>query len=93
MLLPAATACNRKALMTSEPADTGQTVADIEAAFDRRWGVWVSDTGCWWATRAQALSAEDLSVGCVPYIQAESPEELTERIHQQDQLSPGRPDA
>jgi hypothetical protein len=65
------------------------TIAAIEVVFDGRWGVWLSDTGWWWATRNDVLTAGELATGCVPFIHADNPDELIERIHQQDQL--GRP--
>ncbi len=65
------------------------TVAAIEAATCNRWGVWVSDTGWWWAARTHALSAQALSAGCVPFIHADNSNELAERINQQDRLMPG----
>ena len=75
-----------------DPAITA-TVTAIEAAFAGRWGVWVSDTGWWWATRTRALSAEELSAGCVPHLHADDPGELTERIRSQEHLHPAGPDA
>jgi hypothetical protein len=73
--------------MSDEDPSVGATVAAIEAAFVGRWGVWLSDTGWWWATRTRALTAEELSAGCVPFIHADNPDELTERIRQQERLS------
>jgi len=72
--------------MTEPEVDLAVTT--IEAAFDGRWGAWRSDTGTWWATRTQALTAEQTSAGCVPHVSADSPEELTERIHKQEKLKP-----
>jgi hypothetical protein len=63
------------------------TAAGIEAEFDGRWGAWLSDTGQWWAARRQALSAEDLAAGCVPYLQANSPDDLRERIRDEEALT------
>jgi hypothetical protein len=59
----------------------------IEADFGGRWGVWLSDTGRWWAARTVALTSAQLNEGCVPFIQADTPDELTERIREQDRLS------
>jgi hypothetical protein len=70
----------------SEP-HTSLTAAAIEAAFNGRWGVWLSDTGWWWATRTGALTGEERTAGCVPFIQADNPDELAERIRQQDELT------
>jgi hypothetical protein len=68
------------------------TAAGIEAQFDGRWGVWLSDTGQWWAARTQALTASELAAGCVPYLQASSPGDLRERIKDEEALaSPRKP--
>jgi hypothetical protein len=78
-----------------DPAITA-TVAAIEAAFAGRWGVWVSDTGWWWATRTAALTADELAAGCVPHLHADNPDELTDRIRHQEHLHPAQaagPDA
>jgi hypothetical protein len=61
--------------------------AAIEASFDGRWAIWLSDTGWWWATRTRALTSMEVSAGCVPHLQADSLEELAERICQQDGLA------
>jgi|GEM_PF-987503 len=66
---------------------TTATAEAIEANFGGRWGVWLSDTGRWWAARTGALTSAQLNAGCVPYIQADTPDELTERIGEQDRLS------
>lgn len=62
--------------------------AAIESSADGRWGVWLSDTGWWWAARTRALTAYELSAGCVPYIHADDSHELAERIREQDHLCP-----
>jgi hypothetical protein len=67
---------------------TTATAEAIEARFGGRWGVWLSDTGRWWAARTRALTSDQLNAGCVPFIQADNPDDLTERIRQQDRLSP-----
>jgi hypothetical protein len=36
---------------------------------------------------------DHVNAGCVPFIEADNPEELTERIRQQDRLSPGDRDS
>jgi hypothetical protein len=76
--------------MSDNDPSVGATVAAIEAIFTGRWGVWLSDTGWWWATRTQALTAEELSAGCAPFVHADNPDELTERVRQQERLSPSR---
>jgi hypothetical protein len=63
-------------------------VAAIEAGCDHRWAVWCTDTGTWWATRAQALTAAQLTEGCVPFLRADTADELAGRICQQDRLTP-----
>lgn len=75
--------------MSEQRPSLAAAIAAIESAFDGRWGVWLSDTGWWWATRAEALTAAELAAGCVPFIHADNPDELSERIRQQDEL--GRP--
>jgi hypothetical protein len=59
----------------------------IEAEFRNRWGVWESDTGQWWATRQQALTADEITAGCVPFLQADTPDELRQRIRDEEALS------
>lgn len=71
---------------------TTLAVAAIEAEFAGRWGVWLSDTGRWWAARTATLTSDQLNAGCVPFIEADTPGELTERIRQQDRLRPGHQD-
>ena len=64
----------------------------IEGACNNRWGVWLSDTGRWWATRHSALPAEALNAGCVPFLRADTSDELAQRIREQEELvaaSPG----
>jgi hypothetical protein len=68
--------------------DTAAATAEaIEAAFSGRWGVWLSETGRWWGARTEPLTGEEVSAGCAPFIQAETPSELTARLHEQDSLS------
>jgi hypothetical protein len=74
--------------MSDDEPSVNAAVAAIEAMFTGRWGVWLSDTGWWWATRTHALTADELSAGCVPFIHADNPDELTERIHQEEHLAP-----
>jgi hypothetical protein len=68
---------------------TTATAEAIEASFGGRWGVWLSDTGRWWAARTSSLTSAQINVGCVPFIEADTPAELTDRIREQDRLSPG----
>lgn len=61
--------------------------AAIEAEFGNRWGVWESDTGQWWATRQQALTTDETTAGCVPFLQADTPGELRQRIRDEEALT------
>jgi hypothetical protein len=63
------------------------TAEQIEAAFGGRWGVWLSDTGRWWAARRSALSSAELSAGCVPFLRADGPAQLAERIQAQEEMA------
>lgn len=70
---------------------TAATAEAIEVHFGGRWGVWLSDTGRWWAARTGALTSAQLNAGCIPFIEADNPDELAERIREQDRLgSAGR---
>ncbi len=60
----------------------------IEAAFGGRWRAWLSDTGRWWAARADPLTAADLTAGCLPFLNAASPGELARLIEAQEELHP-----
>jgi hypothetical protein len=71
----------------NENTNLAATVAAIERAFEGRWAVWLSDSGWWWATRTRSLSPREIAVGCIPFVQADDPGELTERIRQQDLLT------
>jgi hypothetical protein len=73
--------------MDDSDSTVAATAARIEAQFGDRWGIWLSDTGQWWAARRQALTAEDLAAGCVPYLQADSPDELRDRIRDEEALT------
>jgi hypothetical protein len=64
------------------------TAALLEAAFDERWGIWLSDTGHWWATRREPLNANALNAGCVSFLRAGNPDELTGQIREQEELCP-----
>lgn len=77
----------------SEHSRLSAATAAIEAAFDGRWGIWLSDTGWWWAARICALTAEELTAGCVPFLHADNADELTERIRQQQQLTRPEPES
>lgn len=61
-------------------------VAAIESEARGRWWVWRSNTGWWWAARTRTLTAHEQNSGCLQYIHANDPNELTERIREQDRL-------
>ena len=67
--------------------------AELESAFGDRWGIWVSDTGRWWASRRQALTATQVGAGCKPFIHAGTAEELAGHLSDQTQLEPAAGDA
>jgi hypothetical protein len=69
-----------------QPTRTG-AAKTLEAIFGGRWGIWLSDTGRWWATRRAALTAAELTAGCVPYLRAETESRLAEHIQAQEELS------
>lgn len=78
--------------MSDDNATIAATAAAIEAAFGSRWGVWLSDTGWWWAARRNALTAAQRGAGAVPFVQAADPGELTDRIQAQEQRLSGQPE-
>ena len=67
----------------SEPA----TAEHVEAAFDGRWGAWLSDTGRWWAARVRPLTGEQIAAGCVQYVRADTPGELMQAIRDEEQIT------
>ena len=66
------------------------TAADIESACGGRWGVWQSDTGQWWAARTQPLTADQLAAGGVPFLRADTPDELKQAISDEEHLTDSR---
>ncbi len=64
------------------------TTAALESAFGDRWGIWVSDTGRWWASRRRALTATQAAAGCKPFIHADTTDELTGHLSDQARLDP-----
>lgn len=80
--------------MDQSSASIASTVTALEEEeYGGRWGVWLSDTGRWWASRRGSLKAADLAAGCVPYLRADTPEELAECIAEQEALCPPGPSA
>ena len=84
MLLYSDHATQLEASMSENPS---LTAADIEAAYNGRWAVWLSDTGQWWAARAQPLTAGQLAAGCVPFLRAAAPDELRQAISCEERLA------
>jgi hypothetical protein len=74
--------------MTDQDPSVTAAIAAIESATGGRWGVWLSDTGWWWATRTRALTPVEVSAGCLPHVHADNPQELAGIIRQQDNLCP-----
>jgi hypothetical protein len=72
--------------MDETHADITFSAEAIEATFGGRWRVWLSDTGWWWAARCQPLNLAALGAGCVPFLRAQSPAALAERIQDQEDL-------
>jgi hypothetical protein len=70
-------------------SDVSLTEDAIERRFDGRWGIWLSDTQRWWASRRGSLTSQQRNAGCVPYVHADTPEDLIARIQQQDELTQG----
>jgi len=79
--------------MDNPQTSIASTVKALESTFGSRWGIWLSDTAHWWASRRGTLSAADLGVGCVPFLRADTPEELAELIQEQEALCPPDPTA
>ena len=73
--------------MNDQQPASPPTAETLETAFGGRWGIWLSDTGRWWATRRAALTAAELTAGCVPYLRAETEARLAEHIQAQEELS------
>ena len=72
--------------MNATETNPGRIARAIETECNDRWGVWLSDTGRWWATRNHSLPARALNAGCVPFLRADTPEELAEAIREQDEV-------
>ena len=63
------------------------TAKALEEIFDGRWGIWLSDTGRWWATRRSVPTAAELAAGCVPFLRADTESQLAEHIQAQEDLT------
>jgi anti-sigma regulatory factor (Ser/Thr protein kinase) len=61
------------------------TPADVERLFPA-WGVWVSDTGRWWAARLVNLSPAELRAGCRPFVRGLTGTDVIDGIEEQEQL-------
>jgi hypothetical protein len=79
---------NRKITMDGLNPTVAATVTAIESEFGSQWGVWLSDTGQWWAARTRAMTVDEEAAGSVPYIQASDPGELRQRIRDEEALLP-----
>lgn len=65
-----------------------KTARALESEFGGRWGIWTSNTGRWWASRRQALSATQTGAGCKPFVHADTAEELAGHLSEQARLDP-----
>jgi hypothetical protein len=72
--------------MDKTQASITSSAEAVETAFGGRWGVWLSDTGWWWAARCEPLNLATLGAGCVPFLRAQTPAALAERIQDQEDL-------
>jgi hypothetical protein len=70
------------------PRSEDQRTTEIEAQFPA-WSVWVSDTGRWWASLRTTLTMNQLTAGCAPFIRADTADELTGDLAQQEALMAG----
>lgn len=61
------------------------TPPDVEGLFPA-WGVWVSDTGRWWAARLANLSPAELRAGCRPFVRGLTGADVIDGIEEQEQL-------
>jgi hypothetical protein len=70
---------------TQPPNDT--ETAAIAAAFGGRWNIWLSDTGHWWAARANPPTAAERTAGCVHFLRATTIGELRRSIEEQEHVA------
>jgi hypothetical protein len=61
----------------------------IEAAFDGRWGIWLSGTGRWWAARQEAPGGPGPDADGVLLVRADDPVQLKARILEQEAMPEG----
>jgi hypothetical protein len=73
--------------MNDTQASAAVTAEAIETALGGRWGVWLSGTGRWWATRREKPSASGLDAAGVLLVRADDPDQLRTRIREQEALS------
>lgn len=73
------------------PSEITATTDAIEAAFGGRWGIWLSDTGYWWASYRGTLTAAEVKAGRVPFVRAETAQVLISLVQAQEDLTPQRP--
>lgn len=60
-------------------------VTEIERDFPS-WGVWISDTGNWWASLRCSLTSDQVAAGCTPYLCAADADELVELLADREAL-------
>jgi hypothetical protein len=73
--------------MSDQQSESTAVARELESAFGDRWGIWLSETGRWWASRRTPITGAGLSAGCVPHLRADTPEQLTQHINAQEELS------
>jgi hypothetical protein len=73
--------------MDDTQASAAVTAEAIESALGGRWGIWLSGTGRWWASRRVEPSASGLAAVGVLLVRADDPDQLRTRIREQEALS------
>lgn len=69
----------------SEHTSDDTRAAEIETQFPA-WGVWVSDTGAWWASLRSTLTLDQIAAGCTPFIRADDDAELVRMLADRERL-------
>jgi hypothetical protein len=75
-------------------SDTGDTATDkaVVARLEAEhldWGVWVSDTGRWWASRRRQLNATEQAAGKALFLRADGAPALAELLAEQEAVDHG----
>jgi len=60
-------------------------VTEVENDFPA-WGVWISDTGNWWASPRGALTLAQITAGCTPFLRADTADGLRSDLRDQEAL-------